>query len=145
MRQFKYYVSHPISDGGILTEEIMEKNCKAAIDFTEWLRKEFPTTVFYCPAEHEEFVHTTYKDKLLTIPQILDVDCKIIDGCDGMIIFNPKDKISAGMQVEIDYCSKIGTRMFTTNPYYLVHPTSLKAELISYFEAVEDIEDAQNL
>ena len=139
MRQFKYYVSHPISDGGILTEEIMEKNCKAAIDFTEWLRKEFPNTIFYCPAEHEEFVHTTYKDKLLTIPQILDVDCKIIDGCDGTVVFNPKDKISAGMQVEIDYCAKIGTWIFIVNPYFLNHPTDLRMQLQEYFEKVEDV------
>ncbi len=138
MRQFKYYISHPISDGGVLAEEIIQKNCKAAIDFTEWLRKEFPNTLFYCPAEHEEFVHTTHTDKLLTIPQILDVDCKIIDSCDGMIAFNPNGKVSAGMWVEIDHCSKTGKWVFIVNPYYLAHPTSLKAQLQEYFEKVED-------
>jgi hypothetical protein len=139
MRHFKYYVSHLISDGGMLTEEIMEKNCKAAIDFTEWLRKEFPNFTFYCPAEHEEFVHTTYMDKLLTIPQILDVDCKIIDGCDGMVVFNVGDKISAGMQVEIDHCSKTGKWVFIVSPYFLSHPTNLRMQLQEYFEKVEDV------
>jgi hypothetical protein len=142
MRQFKYYISHPISDGGVLTEDIMKKNCEAAIEFTEWLEKEFPTITFYCPARHEEFVHTTYMDKLLTIPQILDVDCKIIDSCDGMIVFNPKDKVSAGMQVEIDHCSKIGTWIFIVNPYYITHPTDLKTQLQQYFEKVEDVRNA---
>ena len=139
MRQFKYYVSHPISDGGVLAEEIMEKNCKAAIDFTEWLRKEFPNFTFYCPAEHEEFVHTTYTDKLLTIPQILDVDCKIIDSCDGMVVLGLGDKASAGMQVEIDHCSKTGKWVFFVNPYFLNHPTDLRMQLQEYFEKVEDI------
>ncbi|MDD5434889.1 MAG: hypothetical protein PH343_05615 [Nitrospira sp.] len=103
MQKIKCYLSHCISDGGILTEEIMQKNCQRAIDFGNFLRQQFPLLDVYIPAEHEDFVHKTYGGKLLTIPQILDIDCQILETKDIVIALTKNRKTSAGMDTEIEF------------------------------------------
>ena len=104
MGQIKAYISHRISDGGDDVDTSMEENCKRAIEFGKLICKEFPNIEWYVPADHEAFVHIAYVKKLLTIPQILEVDCEIIDGCNFMLVYSPDDYISRGMKIEIDHC-----------------------------------------
>lgn len=106
MAKIKAYISHRISDGGVDASTSMEENCKRAIKFGKYLRKEFPHIYWYVPADHEEFVQFANEKGLLTIPQILDVDCAIISTCNFLVIFSPDDYISRGMRVEVDYCTK---------------------------------------
>ncbi len=126
MRKLKIYLSHCISDGGVLTEEIMQKNCGKAVEFANWLRAEFPSLEVYCPAEHEYFVHKTYTKNMLTIPQILEIDCDIIRGCEGVMILCHNDKISAGMQIEIDFALKNKIPMQRVDSFELDRPFLLK-------------------
>ena len=105
MGQIKAYISHRISDGGGDADTSMEENCKRAVEFGKLMRKEFPTVEWYVPADHETFVHIAYIKELLTIPQILEVDCDIINSCNFMLVFSPDDYISKGMQVEVDHCN----------------------------------------
>lgn len=46
-----------------------------------------PKAYLYVPADHELFVHRTYKDKLLTKEEIDFVNCKIIKECDLLVYF----------------------------------------------------------
>ncbi len=103
MQKIKAYLSHCISNGGVLTEEIMKENCQRAIDFANFLRVHFPLLDVYVPAEHEDFVHKTYAEKLLTIKQILQIDCVIVKTNDIVIALMHDGKISDGMAVEVNF------------------------------------------
>ena len=100
----KIYISHAImgAKGMDATEVDIADNCRKASSYTDRLRTSFPRIDFYCPAEHEEFVHRTYKMRLLTIPEILKVDCDIIQSRDGVIALD-WGGISNGMAVELQY------------------------------------------
>jgi len=84
----------------------MKDNNQKAIDFGKFIRTAFPAIHWYIPGDHDEFVSCAFKYKYINIKQILDVDCKIIDTCNFMLVFSPDDYISGGMAVEIDYCTK---------------------------------------
>ena len=105
----KVYVGHPIrgSKGIHATQEDMEKNCEIAREFGNWLRKNYPGIEFYIPADHEEFVRIAWMNNLLTEKEILSVDCEIILGCCGLIIYAHDGHISKGMRVEKDYAIEL--------------------------------------
>ena len=102
MNKIKAYVSHIIrgAKGVTATVDEMEANNQRAIDFTNELRKKFPTIEFYCPGEHDEFVLLAYLNDYLTEEQILDIDCDILAKRDLLINYVPDDYRSKGMQVE---------------------------------------------
>lgn len=99
------YLSHWIcgSNGKNATQIQMQENCQKAINMAYTLNLIFPELEIYCPGEHDEFVQHAYFDKLLTIDQILNIDCKIIDKRDLVIFYTPKltDSFSSGMQKEL--------------------------------------------
>jgi hypothetical protein len=105
----KLYISHSIrgSKGIHATQEDMEKNCQIAREFGNWLRKNYPGIEFYVPADHEEFVRIAWMNNLLTEKEILSVDCEIILGCCGLIVYAPDGHISKGMTVELDYAKEL--------------------------------------
>ncbi len=135
MRKLRVYLSHKISDGGVLTEEIMEKNCQAATDFGNWLRREFPNLDVYIPAEHEDFVHRANIMGLLTIPQILDIDCGIIFGCDAVIMYCPDDKMSKGMTVENTFVLNNNIPIYNVLKVDCNNPYNLKFSLENFFRS----------
>lgn len=106
MGQIRAYISHSIRGkyGKAATDAQMAENNTKAINFGNFMCKEFPNIQWYVPGEHDEFVLVCYRNKLLTEKQILTVDCEIIDKCNFMVVYSPDDYISRGMQVEIDHC-----------------------------------------
>lgn len=112
---FRVYCSHPIrgKKGPAATMEDIRRNNEWACNLAEELRAYLldwqrmyglPSTYLYVPAEHDEFVTIAYKDKILTEKEILDVDKKILSGCDLMLMFG--NYISSGMEVELEHSCK---------------------------------------
>ncbi len=127
----KIYVSHQIQgpDGEQATEQSMQENCQKAIQWAELLRMNLghnaihgkgifvggPDGLYlthrdtlYVPAEHEEFVHRAYVNGMLTIDQILEIDCDIVKSCDALIALG---QISNGMRKEIDCAHANGLKI----------------------------------
>ncbi len=103
----KFYLSHSIQGkyGKDATPTQMKENCDAAISIADAIRATLKnaTVEIYTPAEHEDFVGIAYRDEYLTIEQVLEIDCKIIDTCDGVIVYvTPDDPLNGGRLVE--YC-----------------------------------------
>lgn len=103
----RYYLSHSIQGkhGESATPTQMKKNCDRVIVVANRIRELLPSVDLYVPAEHEDFVGITYVDKYLTRDQILEIDCKIIDKCDGgVLVFAPLDDlIQGGRAVEREH------------------------------------------
>ena len=111
----RIYMSHCIRGrkGNDATQEDIDHNCRTALAageklktyFLDWYRMDgFPKVDLYVPAENDEFVQLAYNCGMLTIDQILDVDCQIVDKCDMMIVFGTC--VSSGMEVEITYATE---------------------------------------
>ena len=103
----KFYLSHPIRgfQGKNATHVDMEKNCDKAILIANLIRNAIPSIEIYCPAEHE-FPPVGYflQKGYVTTEQVLDVDCTIINNCDGVIIYNPhNDALQGGCLVEYNH------------------------------------------
>lgn len=106
MIKIRFYLSHPIrgSKGKDATHVDMKENCDKAILIANLIRNAFPSIEIYCPAEHEDFVLLAYQKHYLSEKQILDVDCAIICGCEGVLVYVPEgDKLQGGRKVECDY------------------------------------------
>lgn len=102
----RIYLSHSIRGkyGKDATPLQMKKNCDKAILIANLIRNALPSIEIYCPAEHEDFVGIAYYDKYLTEIQILNIDCQIVGGCEGVIIYVPEgDEIQGGREIEYDY------------------------------------------
>ena len=54
-----------------------------------------PKCRLYVPADHEVFVHSAYKSGFITKEQITAINCKIIETCDLLILYD-------GWGLEID-------------------------------------------
>jgi len=104
------YVSHSICGkmGKDATEEYMKANNDKAIILGKQLKELFPSVDFYVPGDHDEFVMIAYRKGLLSIAQILEVDCVIVGKCNVLIAYAPDMFVSSGMQTEIDYAHKSG-------------------------------------
>lgn len=111
----KFYLSHSIRGkyGAAATNAQMEKNCDKAILIANMIRNALPSIEIYCPAEHEDFVSIAFHKHYLTEKQLLDVDCTIIDGCEGAIIYVPEgDELQGGRLVEHDYAMEYKKPVF---------------------------------
>lgn len=106
----RYYLSHSIRGkyGKDATPTQMKENCDRIIGIANIIRSQLDVDL-YVPAEHEDFVYIAFKDKYLIENQILEIDCKIIDKCDGVIIFSPADDpMQGGRQVEYEHAVATG-------------------------------------
>lgn len=102
----RFYLSHSIRGkyGANATNTQMKANCDRAILIANVLRATFPSIEIYIPSEHEDFVGITYRDGYLNEKQILEIDCKIIDGCEGVIIYVPEgDTLQGGRKIEYNH------------------------------------------
>ena len=113
----KFYLSHKIrgssGDGASNTEQ--EKNCAKAVDIARQIKAVLPCIELYVPGDQtEQFVSIAFKDGYLNEEQILAVDCRIIDSCEGVIIYVPKgDTLQGGRLIEHIHASK------TKKPVYI--------------------------
>lgn len=102
----KFYLSHSIRGAkkDKATPLDMKKNCDRVILVANYIRRIVPEAELYVPAEHEDFVGIAFHDKYLNEHQVLEIDCKIIDRCDGVIIFcPPNDPICGGRTIEYEH------------------------------------------
>lgn len=102
----KFYLSHAIRGkaGPDASHDTQTKNCAEAKRVANILRRLFPKLELYVPAENETFVQIAYDTGHLGEKEILDIDCKIIDNCDGVIVYVPDgDKLQGGRKIEYDH------------------------------------------
>lgn len=105
------YLSHMIR--GIEGHSSFGANCEEAIIMANILRQQIPNLEIYVPAEHDEFVSIAYHDGILTEKQILDIDCKILDKRNFVIVFtHGTKKLSNGMETEVNYADAVGMQVF---------------------------------
>jgi nucleoside 2-deoxyribosyltransferase len=102
----RVYFSHAMRGkaGDGASDEIQLTNNEVALLLAKKLRKRLPGIEVYVPAESEPFVRAAFDAKYLTIVQILELDCKVIDGCDIVICYVPEgDELQGGRLVEFDH------------------------------------------
>ncbi len=102
----KLYFSHSIRGkyGPSATHDQQAKNCADAIEVANNLRALFRKLVLYVPAENETFVQIAYDSGHLSEKAILDIDCKIIDNMDGVLVYVPEgDGLQGGRKIEFDH------------------------------------------
>lgn len=108
----RFYVSHSIRGkyGKDATPTQMKENCDRIIAIANEIRTALPPIKLYVPAEHEDFVNRTHELGYLTEEQILEIDCMIVDDCDGgVIIFTPPDDpMCGGRTVEWEHAIATG-------------------------------------
>lgn len=78
----RIYLSHPIRGPlkNKATSEDMNRNCEAARQLAIKLREamDFIDVDIYVPADYEEFVSRAYRSGIISVANILRVDCMII-------------------------------------------------------------------
>ena len=102
----KFYLSHAIRGkaGPDASHDVQAKNCADAIRVASIIRCQFPKLVLYVPAENETFVQIAYDSGHLSEKQILDIDCKIINNMDGVLVYAPEnDELQGGRKIEHDH------------------------------------------
>ena len=107
--RIKAYLSHPIrgSKGKDATDEEMKANLDDAIKICEQLRAGFPELDIYCPAEKDEALAYLLKNNYVTVEQLLEADCSIIDRMDLVLYYTADVGLFGGMLVEHSHaCSK---------------------------------------
>jgi len=106
----KVYLSHSIrgSKGNAATQTEQKACCDAAIALGERISAEIESLELYVPGANEEFVAIAYRKSYMTIDEILNVDCTIIDGCEAVIAYVPTDdELQGGRLVEVKHAIDI--------------------------------------
>lgn len=103
----RIYFSHAIRGkaGNKATHTQMKENCDKAIKVANFIRKKIrPNLNVYVPAESEPFVGIAFRNGYLNEREILEIDCKIIDTCEIVLIYVPEnDVLQGGRLVEYKY------------------------------------------
>ncbi len=113
----KIYVSHPMrgkkgnTKEGNIDHNYQNQNSAIAVLNTIWLRKRFPRIDFYCPGEVELPVQTFYKLGLVSVEEILTMDCNILENCCcGTLALSWED--SVGVAREVQKTTELGYPLF---------------------------------
>jgi hypothetical protein len=114
----KLYLSHPITGLPGTTQDQRKDLLKRAIIFGKKLRA--CGYDVHIPAECEGFVEVAHQLGVLTVSEILEIDCIIIDHCDGVVFLNLQGAFSHGMEVEFKHAVEQHKRMVTI-PQYMEH------------------------
>lgn len=103
------YMSHPIRGitGDAATKEVQIANSEKARSAAMVLRNKINGLDVYCPGDAEKFVYLTYANGWLTDDQILEIDCKIEEDCDLLLVYE-FDRLGKGCRVEIEAADKFG-------------------------------------
>ena len=102
----RLYLSHAIRGpaGSAASLDVQKANCDKAKHIAKQIRIKYPHLDIYVPAENELFVSIAYRSGHLSEKAILDIDCKIIDGCDGVIAYVPgHDTLQGGRLIEYNH------------------------------------------
>lgn len=126
----KFYLSHPIAGkaGDKATETEIAMNCQAAITVAEYIESHITANIdIHVPARMEDFVHLAYLMGILNIGQILAVDCKIIEGCDAILVYAPYSVVTGGCKVEFDHALRCH------KPIFIFEDAKTAVEMIARF------------
>lgn len=101
--RIRLYMSHPIRGSKYLDATLVDQlsNSQKARDASFEIMTKIDCLDIYTPGNAEDFVGLTYTKGLLTDKQILELDCEILQKCNGMIVYN--FDTSRGVQIEMDY------------------------------------------
>ena len=110
------YFSHRISNGSHKTSpEEQRKYCEEAVRIANEIKKGLTADIeIYVPgADSEKFVSKAINSGFMTVEQVLDVDCQIIDTCDAVIcrVEAIGDQLQGGRRIEVDHAKA------TNKPY----------------------------
>jgi len=100
------YLSHTIrgEKSTEATHEDMKRNCDKAMEMAVRIRQEYGNMLdLYVPAENDTFVQIAFDAGIITEDQILDVDCRIIDQKDMVIVLVEDGWIGGGIGVEVKH------------------------------------------
>ena len=120
-KPFRIYLSHTIrgTQGDKATPGLMRRNMQAAIKtgehldayFLDWEKMYGLCKInLYVPGVHDDFPQAAMAREWLSIAQVLDLDCDIIDTCDMMLVRG--NYISGGMRYEIEHAAEVGIPTF---------------------------------
>lgn len=130
------YMSHHIRgpNGDEATPEEVEVNIQAAKEMGQIIREAFPELDLYVPGDQDQALTFLLDEKYITVEQILEADCSIIDQRDFMIMYSQYDNISGGMHHEMNHCLMSNP----TKPFISMAALDEKAKyeisgLIAYF------------
>jgi len=90
-------------------EEIQENTqraIKVGVGLQMYLNQMGIPIEIYIPGVHDEFVMYTYQDNLLTMKQILDIDCKILDKRDLLLVYTFDGWLGGGVGKEMKYAKE---------------------------------------
>jgi nucleoside 2-deoxyribosyltransferase len=102
----RVYFSHAMRGkaGDTASAAIQYTNNEIALAIAKKLREAIPNMDLYVPAESEPFVQAAHDAGYLSIEQILELDCKVIDGCDTVVVYVPEgDEMQGGRLREHDH------------------------------------------
>lgn len=114
----RVYLSHSIrgKKGNDATHAEQKACCEIATALGEHISMQIPSLEVHIPGAYEEFVSIAYQKSYMTVDQILDVDCTIIDGCEAVIVFVPtNDELQGGRKIEYDHSIKTSTPVMVFN------------------------------
>ncbi len=126
----KFYLSHPIrgEKGADATADDIQRNNEAAIAVANYIRHGIaPDIDIHVPAEMENFVDLAYQMKILSVEQILAVDCKIIEGCDAVLVYAPFSNVVSGCQVELEHAVRCH------KPVFIFEDAKTAVEMVTQF------------
>jgi hypothetical protein len=137
----KAYFSHPIR--GPLKDKAtpidMKRNCDAAVALAERIRTYMEVNYreagfeLYVPAEHEAFVNRAWKNLMLTVDDILEIDCQIIreEYKDVLLVFAPFGPPVEGCNTEVECALRNGIAVVIFEDF-----VDFKDAIEKYLEAV---------
>ncbi len=107
----KVYLSHKICGGAETMSQIeMDKNCQAARDFAGiittqlWVHHKQRVQIYVPGGPSEQFVSRAISKRMLTVEQVLKIDCDIMRSKDMVIVWVPDgDSLNGGRKVEHDF------------------------------------------
>lgn len=116
-KQLRIYLSHQISglkgkdatleERWINVEKFRKVGKELRAYFYDWEKMDgLPPIDLYVPADHEEPIQLSLTKKYMTVEQVLDIDCAILDTCNLLISWGMAHELSSGMKVELDYATK---------------------------------------
>lgn len=93
--------------GNHASDDDIRENTKLGIAHAAEIQARFGTMLdLYVPHAHDTIVQLLWRSGVITVDNILDADCAIIETCDFMIVDGFH---SDGVRVEIEYCEAAGT------------------------------------
>lgn len=98
------YVSHPIrGNAENPTPEQIWRNCQMGVDVGRVLSFWFSSVEFYVPGEHDHFPQMAMSLGYLSVDDVIDIDCAILQACQAVVAVYPVgESPSAGMMEEIN-------------------------------------------